>query len=411
MGNHQNPQCLPIYCLCRFRNIAYPIYVDEKSTSDITINTSGLKVEFSFNGTFSSINNYLQAKHQRLDSLLFANNLEKNYAMTLARFKLLNQQLMRDFKQLRSKYLPGIELDNRFKQYDDLDIASFVIIRKILYADYHYYFTQEKIPIQYSLDTLEKDISFDNELGLSSANFTNLLSMYMNHQLRQNKISEKLGVKEQNLMYFSQKYNLAMSLFRNNDIVQFFVSETLLGSLDLGLNDFFDEKLKMCRAFFSNTKYLDFAILKSLALQSIRKGSKAANFEMINTKGTKLTLEDFRGKNIFINVWSFGCLHSVKELAHLNKTADQFDASKNIVFLNIYLGEDKAEWLKYNIDKPLKGINVMLKDTQSTFSNSYFINSLPRYILIDRLGKIMNPFTERPSSPSLVKELNELDRN
>jgi hypothetical protein len=45
--------------------------------------------------------------------------------------------------------------------------------------------------------------------------------------------------------------------------------------------------------------------------------------------------------------------------------------------------------------------------SNSDFVKFYDIGALPRYILIDKNGNVMNPSEMRPSEPSLIKKIED----
>jgi len=60
--------------------------------------------------------------------------------------------------------------------------------------------------------------------------------------------------------------------------------------------------------------------------------------------------------------------------------------------------------------KSLGGIQLFAdNDWKSSFVKDYQINGIPRFILIDTEGNIVDPNAPRPSSPELIELLTELN--
>ena len=60
-------------------------------------------------------------------------------------------------------------------------------------------------------------------------------------------------------------------------------------------------------------------------------------------------------------------------------------------------------------DKELTGIQLMADNNwNSSFVTSYGIKGIPRFILIDTVGNIINSDAPRPSNPEIRKILDEL---
>ena len=121
------------------------------------------------------------------------------------------------------------------------------------------------------------------------------------------------------------------------------------------------------------------------------------NFE--NFKGGKTSLKDLRGKYVYIDVWATWCRPCLGEIPHLQKLEEEFH-NKNIAFVSISV--DKANkhdaWKKMISDKKMGGIQLFANG-DSSFDKAFKINSIPRFILIDPKGNVVEAEAPRPSSP------------
>lgn len=139
-------------------------------------------------------------------------------------------------------------------------------------------------------------------------------------------------------------------------------------------------------------------------------GSDSPTFKYENHKGGFTSLEDLKGKYVYIDVWATWCGPCRQEIPYLQKTEEAYHG-KNIEFVSISIDEQKnrEKWNKFVTDKTLGGIQLLAdKDWQSDFVRSYKINGIPRFILIGPDGKIVNADAPRPSSPELVALLDSL---
>ena len=80
---------------------------------------------------------------------------------------------------------------------------------------------------------------------------------------------------------------------------------------------------------------------------------------------------------------------------------------KNIVFVSISCDKDKAAWEKMVKEQGLGGIQLH-NGGDREFMKAYNITGIPRFILLDKEGKIVNPKMTRPSNPETEKTLNAL---
>ncbi|WP_296316704.1 TlpA family protein disulfide reductase [Winogradskyella sp. UBA3174] len=150
------------------------------------------------------------------------------------------------------------------------------------------------------------------------------------------------------------------------------------------------------------------------------KGQTSPTFrEYENFSGGNMSLEDLRGKYIYIDVWATWCGPCIREIPSLQKLEKQFEG-KNITFVSISVDEGRgykgnsAEaykgWKKMIADKNLGGIQLIADNGfRSQFIQDYKINSIPRFLLIDPDGNIVNADAPRPSSSQLVALFNDLN--
>lgn len=94
----------------------------------------------------------------------------------------------------------------------------------------------------------------------------------------------------------------------------------------------------------------------------------------------------------------------------MKKVEEQYHG-KNVEFVSISIdaAKDHDKWKKFVTDKQMGGIQLYAdKDWSSDFCKAYNINSIPRFILIDTKGNIVDADAPRPSDPALVAKLDEL---
>ena len=145
-------------------------------------------------------------------------------------------------------------------------------------------------------------------------------------------------------------------------------------------------------------------------LEGMLAGSAAPAFTLENPAGKMASLNDFKGKYVYIDFWATWCKPCVKEFPDLRRIQDQYK-DKNIVFISISIDklEDKDKWKTFVADEKLGGVQLHAdKETKDRLSKALNIKSIPRFVLIDPEGKILDANAARPSHPKLVVALKEL---
>ena len=146
-------------------------------------------------------------------------------------------------------------------------------------------------------------------------------------------------------------------------------------------------------------------------IKKIKPGSYSPTFEAYeNHAGGQSSLEDFRGKYVYIDVWASWCAPCIKEIPALKETEEKY-RDRNIEFVSISIDAERSydDWKKMVVDKELVGVQLIAdKAWDSEFVQDYQIKGIPRYILIDPEGKIVNAMAPSPSTDALRSTLEDL---
>lgn len=133
-------------------------------------------------------------------------------------------------------------------------------------------------------------------------------------------------------------------------------------------------------------------------------GRPSPVFKGVDVDGKEMTLRDFRGKYVYIDMWATWCSPCRNELPFLKKLEEKFEG-RNIVFVGLSIDQDKEKWVARVKGGDLCGIQLYI-GKGSDFQRDYRINAIPRFILLDPDGRIVNPDMTRPSSEDTEKILN-----
>ena len=133
------------------------------------------------------------------------------------------------------------------------------------------------------------------------------------------------------------------------------------------------------------------------------------NYE--NHAGGTTSLSDLKGKYVYIDVWATWCGPCVREIPALKALEQKFH-DKNIEFVSISIDVEKNynKWKNMITARDLRGVQLLAdKGWQSSFVKDYGIKGIPRFILLDPEGKIINANAPRPSNPNLTTLLESLE--
>ncbi|RRJ89346.1 hypothetical protein EG240_11960 [Paenimyroides tangerinum] len=135
-----------------------------------------------------------------------------------------------------------------------------------------------------------------------------------------------------------------------------------------------------------NINYLNAKVQDAIRLG---KNAKAPNFEAFDLNGNIVRLQDFKGKFVVIDVWATWCGPCKYVSPSFEKAANQYAKNENIVFIAISVDKNKIAWISQAKNKP-KTVKQLIATNIDTFGKEYSIESIPRFILIDKEGNFVN---------------------
>lgn len=134
-------------------------------------------------------------------------------------------------------------------------------------------------------------------------------------------------------------------------------------------------------------------------------GSEMPEVVFKDTDGNEVSLNKFRGKYIYIDLWASWCAPCIGEVPHLIKLEHDY-ADKNIEFVSISLDSDKKSWLKKVEELSLKGNQWEIGNSE--LDKIMNITGIPQFLLYDTEGKLMMYNAPRPSSSQIRTVFNQI---
>lgn len=131
--------------------------------------------------------------------------------------------------------------------------------------------------------------------------------------------------------------------------------------------------------------------------EKLLPGKPAPSFTVRDRYGEEVSLEQFRGKYLYITVWATWCVPCKSELPYLDVLQKEY-MDKDIHFLTIAIGEsaNQKHWKDFLAENFHAGIHTFA-DAKNEFNKDYMIISVPRFILIGPDGVIIDANAPRPS--------------
>lgn len=128
--------------------------------------------------------------------------------------------------------------------------------------------------------------------------------------------------------------------------------------------------------------------------ERIADGYYAPPFSCVDVNGEMVTLDQFRGKPVYIDVWATWCVPCRKEIPYLKDLEKEYGSQ--IHFVSISIDQNKVAWKNLVQKDGLNGVQLHY-DGNEKFIEDYMIKGIPRFILLDKEGKIVSANAPRPS--------------
>jgi thiol-disulfide isomerase/thioredoxin len=192
------------------------------------------------------------------------------------------------------------------------------------------------------------------------------------------------------------------------DVKEFFLARIIDNGIgESGITPLMDSLFKVYQEQFPSSTYTTLVQKRYDKWMAIAPGRKAPDFYGLTINGDTTHLRDLHGKIVYIDVWATWCLPCIAEFPASITLRQKFEQNENIAFMYVSTDTNKDAWKKFITDNPnLKGVHVI--DQNSSLSEPYLLAGVPRYILIDASGKIVNADAPRPSSGEIEALLQKL---
>ena len=294
------------------------------------------------------------------------------------------------------------------KNYIDLiyynSLCDFILKKSKSKGNFNYKLIPYFLDESFYFDSINKD--FDFVLFKKYIyNMTLLLS---------SKDSQNYNEKSIRLFFSSfyqfAKQNLNQKLI-NSCLIQFvldyatLINRSFYNDILKLINNISDqEKLFLETQYVFKTKNIDNSIENFYS-------SNKFDFYMENIYGENIQLDDFIGKVLYIDIWASWCGPCRKLFPFSTALKKKFKKKqlKKINFLYVSIDTDYKKWKKSLDQLKIDGINfISPADKNNSIGNFFQVSSIPRYILIDKSGNVIEDNAKRPNDETLYNDLLKL---
>lgn len=116
-------------------------------------------------------------------------------------------------------------------------------------------------------------------------------------------------------------------------------------------------------------------------------------------------IKNYPDKVIYVDFWATWCSPCMNEMPYAKKMKEQFEG-KDVVFVYLANRCEEGAWKATIAERKMEGEHYLLTEEQyERLASDFEIRGIPRYIMVDRQGKVVEQNAPRPSSGEELIEL------
>ena len=382
-----------LYCKIFYGQEYVNAYFKKGEATTMTFDGSSFRSTWKFSGGTQQIAEYL-------NNIAYTPLPDEDFALELEEYKSKLKAKEESSTMLLEKYNNG-KLDKDFVKTEKSRIIYSYGAQRLMYSVGYPIMTSKAdyTPNEAYYDYI-KELFVENEALID-------LEEYRDYMLEANAILNLKGKK----VSFYEKTISQMEYFSNNfkdgDLKEYLIYQCASSYIDqMGTDNVTD----LNNLFYSNVK--DAILLASFKEKCDKwdfsaPGRISPDFNAENLDGKTVRLKDFRGKYVYIDLWATWCQPCRKELPHLKALEEKFHG-RNIHFVSVSVDDNKDSWRKFVTTQKMEG-NQLYLGSESKFLQDYRVNGIPRFILLDPNGIIVDNNMIRPSDSATSDRLSALE--
>ncbi len=355
-----------------------------------------------------------KSKYGFADYILKKNNIAKafwkdikgTYSLPIKNYRRKIDSLNREYQNLLKEY--NTKNNKSWTDVEQTNITYDYIESFMVYPQEYKFFTKTAATLDSNYLDYEKLLEFNNPDLLASNKYKTVILNYIRLKAGKELNIGRLESIEDFKRLLNKQLMLIDNLIQDKKVKGYFAFKSIADHLKRfgteGIEDNYTRFLNEA----NNTSYKNKITDLVERSQVLAKSKQAPDFEFEDTSGNILKLSSFIGKKTYIDVWATWCVPCLKEAIPLAELSNEFT---NINFIAISVDENKEVWkakaLEYEKKNPLVKQFTVSGGFKSYFAEKYKVEALPRFILIDEEGKMIDANTLKPSSKRIHRLLSK----
>ncbi len=332
-------------------------------------------------GSLGGINTYLKEQ----EMITFVN--KDDYLLEEEKFV----KKMEDIIEERIQLLRAKNFNKAFTQLEEQRIRFAVGEKAVFYPLYHKQFTADSAyRMGKALQDFLSSFPVSSEELFVTKTYRKFLLSYVYFQNRYFLINRR--------NYPDGVVDYILEHFQDKEIRDFLLSEVIYRYVweNNGLKGA-DYMLEVFRKECSDPGKLESVNEMLRRWERLEPGKEAPAFVLKDSRGRERMLAAYKGRYVYLMVWASWCMPCKKELPFLAELEKKY-RGRDVCFLTVSIdgGQEGSSWEEVLKQEEYAGIHA-LWDENNDFRADYMVISIPRFILIDSEGRVLDANAPRPS--------------
>jgi thiol-disulfide isomerase/thioredoxin len=152
-------------------------------------------------------------------------------------------------------------------------------------------------------------------------------------------------------------------------------------------------------------KYRDVLLELMKDKMKFGNGDTAKDLVFKNPDGSTTMLSSLKGKVIYLDLWATWCGPCMAEMPHFEELKKKYAANNDIAIVSLSIDDNDPVWIKNIEARKATGIQWRIDRPKLV---DYGVESVPRYILIDKNFKVAEMNAPRAGDPATTAMINKL---